>query len=141
MTEINAELKKWKIQETIDEEDIDWGNVEDVTETSVKIWITGKEMAEERINNKALRCYALMVNNDAIRSKLVYKNVEEKVRYKVQPRSNTDKRKNILVSLDICKEKEADRKNEVSYWNFMLGAVILGFSVCFSSPVILTRFL
>ena len=77
MTVINEELKKWKIQETIDEEDIDWGNVEDITETSVKIWITGKEMTEERINNKALRCYALMVHNDAIQSKLIYKSVED----------------------------------------------------------------
>ena len=56
---------------------IDWGNVEDVTDTSVKIWISGKEMAEERINNKTLRCYALMIHNDAIQTKLIYKNVED----------------------------------------------------------------
>ena len=75
--EINHELKKWNIREIIDEEDIDWGNVEDVTDTSVKIWISGKEMAEERINNKTLRCYALMIHNDAIQTKLIYKNVED----------------------------------------------------------------
>ena len=75
--EINQEFKKWNIREIIDEEDIDWENVEDVTDTSVKIWISGKEMAEERINNKALRCYALMIHNDAIQSKLIYKSVED----------------------------------------------------------------
>ena len=77
----------------------------------------------------------MSANDDAKKS--AYKSLKIKVRNKTEIKKRVKKARVLNISVDSHDDKGKDRKAVPSYRNFLFSLLILAFSVCLASPVIL----